>query len=444
MRILLTAATLLRHTITTRDFSVAIMCTPVKEGHEILVQAPPEYGAEGMVWRLKRSLYGLREAAQRFQEFLRPHCTRSRGHTQRDRTRTLPTVLRQNPVRNHMQTQRAWQTSQQSAGRRQEMSQPPAERHMAMVHRVTRDWKRVRGSTDYRLGLDRMSRDAEVHVLWHHPMARGDHQLAREDGVSTLAVKPRSRVPGGSGTCLRDALRSRACESSASSAIAMATRRGLERPRHLKVKWPGLQQLVNAGRIRIVSVKGMENLPDVGTKFVVKAALDTRRKGLGLTRIGNGVAVILTNPTHMGAATLMMLISGVSAEPQEAQTCCIIWTVLTVWTLLSVTAAIVIDKAFTRPTMLKHQRLRDKLLKTLVHTNHEASMLNTSERCDGLRKATRELAMRRIYSICSRRAIEMKDSNCPVTTSDARRQSVTIGFSADLSHPLRVRCAGFE
>ena len=251
---------------------------------------------------------------------------------------------------------RAWQTSQQSAGRRHEMSQPPAEIHMAMVRRVTRDWKRVRGSTDYRLGLDRMSPDAEVHVLWHHPMARGDHQLAREDGVSARAVKPRNRVPGGSATCLRDALRSRACESSASSAIAMATRRGLERPRHLKVKWPGLQQLVNAGRIRIVSVKGMENLPDVGTKFVVKAALDTRRKGLGLTRIGNGVAVILTNPTHMGAATLMMLISGVSAEPQDAQTCCIIWTVLTVWTLLSVTAAIVIDKAFTRPTMLKHQR----------------------------------------------------------------------------------------
>ena len=77
MRILLTAATLLRHTI----ISVAIMYTPVKEGHEILVQAPPEYGAEGMVWRLRRSLYGLREAAQRFQEFLRPHCTRSRGHT---------------------------------------------------------------------------------------------------------------------------------------------------------------------------------------------------------------------------------------------------------------------------------------------------------------------------------------------------------------------------
>ena len=119
-------------------------------------------------------------------------------------------------------------------------------------------------------------------------------------------------------------------KSSASSAIAMATRRSLERPRHLKVKWPWLHQLVSAGRIRIMTVKGVENLPDVGTKFVVKTALDTRRKGLGLTRIGNGVAVILTNPTNMGAAILMMLITGVSAEPQEAQTCWISWTVLIV------------------------------------------------------------------------------------------------------------------
>ena len=49
----------------------------------------------------------------------------------------------------------------------------PAERHMGMVHRVTRDWKRVGGSTGYRLGLDWMSRDAEVHVMWHHPIVRG-------------------------------------------------------------------------------------------------------------------------------------------------------------------------------------------------------------------------------------------------------------------------------
>ena len=42
------------------------MYTPVKEGHEILVQAPPEYGAEGMVWRLKRSLYGAAKSGATF------------------------------------------------------------------------------------------------------------------------------------------------------------------------------------------------------------------------------------------------------------------------------------------------------------------------------------------------------------------------------------------
>ena len=105
-------------------------------------------------------------------------------------------------------------------------------------------------------------------------MARGDHQLAREDGVSARAVKPRSRVNGGSGELVKfmGVETTLEIKSSASSAIAIAMRRGLERLRHLKVKWPWLQQLVNAGHIRILSVKGIENLSDVGTKFVVKAA----------------------------------------------------------------------------------------------------------------------------------------------------------------------------
>ena len=47
-RILLTAATLVRHTTMTKDFSVACMHTPVTEAHEILVEAPPDYGADGM------------------------------------------------------------------------------------------------------------------------------------------------------------------------------------------------------------------------------------------------------------------------------------------------------------------------------------------------------------------------------------------------------------
>eukprot|EP00959_Pyramimonas_sp_CCMP1952_P207464 4339764-Pyramimonas_sp.AAC.1 len=47
------------------------MHTPVKDGTEIYVEMPPECGmGRGYVWRQKRSLYGLREAALRFQELL--------------------------------------------------------------------------------------------------------------------------------------------------------------------------------------------------------------------------------------------------------------------------------------------------------------------------------------------------------------------------------------
>lgn len=67
MRILLTAATLLRYTILTTDSNVAFMQTTVTEGHEILVKA--QYVAEKLVWKLRRSLYGMREAALRLPQF---------------------------------------------------------------------------------------------------------------------------------------------------------------------------------------------------------------------------------------------------------------------------------------------------------------------------------------------------------------------------------------
>eukprot|EP00959_Pyramimonas_sp_CCMP1952_P158769 3320911-Pyramimonas_sp.AAC.1 len=63
-------------------------------------------------------------------------------------------------------------------------------------------------------------------------------------------------------------------ECDAPSAIAIATRRGLGRLRHLGVKWLLLGQLVGTGQIKIAKVKGIENAPDVGTKFLVKAALE--------------------------------------------------------------------------------------------------------------------------------------------------------------------------
>ena len=62
-----------------------------------------------------------------------------------------------------------------------------------------------------------------------------------------------------------------------------------------------------------------------------KAALDKCRAGLGLARfeaIRTGVGGRSRDPTYTGSASLMMLITGESAEQLEAQTCLITWTVL--------------------------------------------------------------------------------------------------------------------
>ena len=79
------------------------------------------------------------------------------------------------------------------------------------------------------------------------------------------------------------------------------------------------EKLVGAGRIIIVKVRGIENLPDVGTKckFLGKAALEKCREVLGLARIdalGTGVAAVLTTmePVHLCATTPMILVTETS------------------------------------------------------------------------------------------------------------------------------------
>ncbi|CAK0802014.1 unnamed protein product, partial [Prorocentrum cordatum] len=71
VRALMAAALLLKHVIATTDFSAAFMRAPVKDGADIYVEMPPECGmGRGFAWELKKSLYGLREAALRSQEYL--------------------------------------------------------------------------------------------------------------------------------------------------------------------------------------------------------------------------------------------------------------------------------------------------------------------------------------------------------------------------------------
>ena len=135
MRILLTAATLLRHTIY----------------HERLQRGNHVHASEGGARdpgpsttriRSRRDGVETEEVSVRaarsgatFSGVSETSLPRSRGHTQRDRTRThrrccgkIKHTITCRPDLMHP-LKRAWQTSQQSAGRRQEMSQAPAERH---------------------------------------------------------------------------------------------------------------------------------------------------------------------------------------------------------------------------------------------------------------------------------------------------------------------------
>ena len=52
---------------------------------------------------------------------------------------------------------------------------------MAMVHRPTRDWQRIRGCTD-----------SEVDMMWHHPIVRSGHPFLRARRVGTGTVEPSS------------------------------------------------------------------------------------------------------------------------------------------------------------------------------------------------------------------------------------------------------------
>eukprot|EP00959_Pyramimonas_sp_CCMP1952_P131590 2751480-Pyramimonas_sp.AAC.1 len=66
------AALLLERIFVMVDFSVACSRAPVQEDAEIYVGMPmPEHGmGDGLVWKLKKFIYGLREAALRFLELL--------------------------------------------------------------------------------------------------------------------------------------------------------------------------------------------------------------------------------------------------------------------------------------------------------------------------------------------------------------------------------------
>ncbi|CAK0903384.1 unnamed protein product [Prorocentrum cordatum] len=443
VRVLMAAAQMLKHVIVTTDFSVAFMHAPVKDGTEIYAVMPPEYGmGHGYVWRLKRSLYGLREAALRFQELLESivvgigvkvckaeptiyHHTekgiRVVVHTD-DPLASGPTrgvldeffdelakhlaikgryVLGETPViylgsslqrlgdvivekskpgyvesildaagmlgcrpvgtagvrpdltppgaeqplnsEEHSLYRRCCGKIQYAIPRRlgvmyplkelgRRLSEPRAAdmkclKHLlrylsgtvdlAMVHRSTKDYKRIRGSTDSdwagchetrkstACGIVRwcgvvVSAYARTESVLAQSSPEAEYLAAVELAAEMLYVRELVKFIGFD-TSLE-------IECDASSAIAIASRRGLGRLRHLEVKWLWLQQLVGTGQIH-----------DVGAKFLGKGALEKCRAMLGLVPIdalGNGIVAALS--ASRGArylAAFMVLANGVRAHP---------------------------------------------------------------------------------------------------------------------------------
>ena len=68
IRILLYVAVLLNLPVNIGDFCVAFMQSKVKEN--IFVMPPKEFRREGFVWKLKKSMNGIRRASQNFQDFI--------------------------------------------------------------------------------------------------------------------------------------------------------------------------------------------------------------------------------------------------------------------------------------------------------------------------------------------------------------------------------------
>ncbi|CAK0828796.1 unnamed protein product [Prorocentrum cordatum] len=110
-------------------------------------------------------------------------------------------------------------------------------------------------------------------------------------------------------------------ECGALSAVAIVARRGLGRLRHLEAKWLWLQQLVGTGQTRIAKVKGIENAPDVGAKFLGKASLEKCRPMLGLAAVDGfgsaAVAALSAGRSARSLAIFMILVSGARAQPDQ-------------------------------------------------------------------------------------------------------------------------------
>jgi hypothetical protein len=108
----------------------------------------------------------------------------------------------------------------------------------------------------------------------------------------------------------------------ASSAIAIGSRHGLGKVRHMELKYLWLQQLVATKHVRLLKVRGTEHPPDMGTKHLSRESLAKCIDMVGLKRFNEiGVALVgtVSKSARVGLA-MLLLAAGSSAQETEATT----------------------------------------------------------------------------------------------------------------------------
>ena len=73
--------------------------------------------------------------------------------------------------------------------------------------------------------------------------------------------------------------------SDGNGAIGVARRRGLQRLRHLDVRFPLLQAEAAAKRVRISEAPGPENVADANTQLADRRSLEFCRTSMGVTQL---------------------------------------------------------------------------------------------------------------------------------------------------------------